>query len=421
MKIGRCFLNVLWLGIASTAAAQSPQPAKSSQYLGAGSCAAAACHNNPKSSIGSEHTTWITRDPHARAYESLFNDVSKRIQKNLKTTAPAHEDARCLKCHVALGYDSAQPPPEAPYFKTDGVSCESCHGPAKKWLGLHHLDAWQAKSPSEKNLLGMNDTQSIAGRAQTCVKCHVGAAGMEVDHDLIAAGHPWLHFEFSAFHAHLPRHWPDAKDRDPARHPRGRADFEARVWLTGQFATAHAALELLADRAADRKKPWPEFAEHACSACHRELGVRTTSVRKPGSLPWDETTLLAGLTKDQRLTRALTEIHETMNGPSWRDRTRVAEAARRAAEALQPFLSDTSEPPVNTFLETLLSRKARAGITQDALGLMAFDRTRRDLRLPLPELFASKLSDFADRLDPAPSYEPVAIRVRLTAFKSTVR
>src|SRR5262249_53265920 len=44
------------------------------QLQGVGSCSAASCHgyNGPKGSKGSEYTTWVTHDPHARAYSVLF-------------------------------------------------------------------------------------------------------------------------------------------------------------------------------------------------------------------------------------------------------------------------------------------------------------------------------------------------------------
>jgi hypothetical protein len=241
--------------------------ATSHQFVGAGSCAAAACHNADfrHGPAGSEYTTWITRDPHQKAYEVLFDGLAKKIQKNLHSKVDAHEDRRCLACHAAPEYAEEKPPSAPGYFKTDGVSCEACHGPAKVWIARHHLDEWQTKSPEEKQRYGMTDTRSLAGRAQVCVRCHVGTSKMDVDHDLIAAGHPRLNFEFAAFHAHMPRHWPDAKDRA------GKPDFEARVWAVGQLVTAHAALRLLAGRAEEEKRPWLEFAEHDCLACHHNL------------------------------------------------------------------------------------------------------------------------------------------------------
>src|SRR5205823_4821454 len=131
-----------------------------------------------------------------------------------------------------------------------------------------------------------------------CVDCHVGKPGSDVNHDLIAAGHPWLKFEFSAFHAHYPKHWDDAKDRDPAKDPRGGKDFELRAWAAGQLVSAEAALNLLAERADEEKKhPWPEFAEYDCFACHHDLKAKSSHQqryleqagnKKPGELVWGD-------------------------------------------------------------------------------------------------------------------------------------
>src|SRR6516162_11042946 len=175
-------LYLWWQGapsFADTKPKAAPVPGSSPAphvFMGAGSCAAAACHNGnfAHGGTGSEYTTWITRDPHAKAYEVLFADAAKGMQKHLKGAVPAHEDRRCLQCHVAPGYDAAKHPS---YFPTDGVSCESCHGPAQKWLNLHHLDAWQSLDRAAKKALGMNDTRALWGRAQVCTPCHVGTAG----------------------------------------------------------------------------------------------------------------------------------------------------------------------------------------------------------------------------------------------------
>src|SRR5262249_55514821 len=57
---------------------------------------------------------------------------------------------------------------------------------------------------------------------------------------------------------------------DRARDP----DYEARAWELGQALSAKAALKLLAARAHGAEsgsKPWPEFAEYDCYACHQQL------------------------------------------------------------------------------------------------------------------------------------------------------
>src|SRR5205807_1861790 len=85
--------------------------------------------------------------------------------------------------------------------------------------------------------------------AETCVGCHVGSPAVpafpgarDVNHDLIAAGHPRLNFEFAAFLFNLPRHWNEEK-KTPS------PGAEGGTWVVGQAITAKAALELLAHRA----------------------------------------------------------------------------------------------------------------------------------------------------------------------------
>ena len=400
------------------------------QYVGAGSCAAAACHNGhfTNGNTSSEYTLWVTRDPHARAYESLFDERSKLIQKNLQRSTFAHEDSRCLKCHVAPDFDASLEK-KAPYYRTDGVSCESCHGAAEHWLNVHHLTAWKNMSQAEKKRQGMRDTQSLAGRAQLCVTCHVGVPGMDVDHDLIAAGHPRLHFEFAAFHAFMPRHWPDAKDRD----------FEARTWLTGQLVAAQASLELLADRAGDLKKPWPEFAEHDCAACHQNLqfsGVRQQKGfgnRQPGALPWGHSVSLTH--------RALRTIQEpgdiqfaTLVGKLQQamdtgrpNRNDLTLNARGAAARLKPWITKLDQQPLDlkemtTQLSFVLTKESQIGnpsadeITQLYLGLAAlvaneermFPDSSQKQRIHVPR---------TPGLGAQRSYDPGAIRHRLLELK----
>src|SRR5262245_21136803 len=67
------------------------------------SCASMACHhfNGSKGDWRSEYSTWIGHDPHARAYEVLFDKRSKQMVKNLyghKTLDDAHpeRDKLCL-------------------------------------------------------------------------------------------------------------------------------------------------------------------------------------------------------------------------------------------------------------------------------------------------------------------------------------
>jgi hypothetical protein len=261
---------------AAEAAADQPAHVMSPLPLqGAISCASMACHNGfgPTGSKGSEYTTWIGgEDKHTTAYQVLFNERSQRIERNLGNQKKATEDALCLNCHVHP-QAGTMPRETLASVKGDGVSCESCHGAAGRWRTEHYLAGWQQKSIEEKKAYGMQPTKDLVERAKACAVCHVGDGVRDVNHDLIAAGHPRLNFEFAAFHDLVPKHWDEAAEK------RTYPDFEARIWVLGQLASAQAALELLAYRAENQQrpmdtrlsKPWPEFAEYQCYSCHHDL------------------------------------------------------------------------------------------------------------------------------------------------------
>jgi hypothetical protein len=343
-----------------------PPNAASAQFQlqGAGSCAAAACHNADLLAGPGRHEYRLAIEPdpanpsrlkdrHAQAYAVLLEERSQQIARKLhpgKHDARAETDALCVKCHVHPDFhpDYAQTPVQriegvSTFRAEEGVSCEACHGAAKPWLSTHLSADWK-----EQLANGHSDTRTLLGRIRVCAACHVGTHGMEVDHDLIAAGHPRLSFEFSSFHALLHKHWNHAKDTDPAADARGRPDFEARAWLLGQVVTAQVSLELLADRADEKHGgSWPEFAEHDCAACHHALDPKSGpqergfEKRRPGVMPQNRWYLAMlpqaleglGVPADKNLIAILDEIRDGLETLSPK-RKPVAEKARQAATLL---------------------------------------------------------------------------------------
>lgn len=258
-----------------------------SQYAGVHSCSGLGCHGALQASSSgiklNESTVWAGEDHHARAYAALTGERGQRIGKNLGVDA-AHE-VQCLACHVTpqLAKEIAKTPGVHPRANS-GVSCEACHGPAAvpgaSWLTEHTRQPWK-DNKIDKKPYQMVDLADVKVEAATCVGCHVGApkdpeAGIperDLNHDLMAAGHPRLTFELTAFLENMPPHWQE----------KGK-DHEARSWAVGQVATAKAAVALLEHRAKhakDNKAPWPEFAEANCFSCH--AGLRVPSWRREGS------------------------------------------------------------------------------------------------------------------------------------------
>jgi len=161
---------------------------------GAGSCAAAACHNGngPKGTKGSEYTTWVVHDPHACAVEVLYGKRSLQIEKKRKHPPEVEEDhperdPLCLSCHVQpgiepIGKGGTKLRRGELYSYEDGVSCEACHGAADGWLTDHYTAEWRRhnNTPEKKKAKGMHNTKDLRLRAELCVRCHVGAGGRAI-------------------------------------------------------------------------------------------------------------------------------------------------------------------------------------------------------------------------------------------------
>lgn len=101
-------------------------------YIGAAKCK--MCHNKPTS--GEQYKKW-SEGPHAKAFETL-PEADRTNEK-------------CLKCHTTPTLE-----------KSEGVSCEACHGPGSKYKAPAIMKD-QAKS-IENGLIVPDEA--------LCKKCH---------------------------------------------------------------------------------------------------------------------------------------------------------------------------------------------------------------------------------------------------------
>jgi Cytochrome c554 and c-prime len=345
---------------ADSAATDTAEPIK---YIGPGSCAATSCHGSVKPIAGSrvlqnEYSIWILQDKHSRAYQALTGEIGERMARILKLGNKAEEAPKCLVCHALY----TTPEQRGRSFEiAEGVSCESCHGPASAWLGPHTTRDW----PHEKSVaLGMHDTRDVIRRTQKCLECHLGTKEKFVDHEMIAAGHPDLYFELDSFSAVMPRHWKVPRESAPGKPVEEAAWSGVRDWSTGQAVQLSASMHRLAWRArgerADKKDPWPEYAELSCFACHHSLGAAKDSWRqehgyegrRPGDPAWNASRyavfrLLAkqiDSANAQELDRQLLTVSAEMSKLN-PDRRIVAEAAAAAAPLAQRIAERLSTMP----------------------------------------------------------------------------
>jgi hypothetical protein len=262
--------------------AQTVEPPK---YTGPGSCASPSCHGGVQvrtdtSVQQNEYSTWVVKDKHAHAFAVLTNPVATRMTRILgpEKLGSVRADAapKCLACH-ALSVPEAER--ARTFDSTDGVSCESCHGPASNWLGPHTTKGWT----HERSIAaGMRDLRDPVRRAENCLTCHLGSPDKAVDHEMIAAGHPDLYFELASFTAAMPRHW---KDED--------SWADVRMLAAGQAVQLREQFQRVARNA--QGSTWPEFGDLDCFACHHSLTNAENSWRqeqgyagrKAGNPPWN--------------------------------------------------------------------------------------------------------------------------------------
>lgn len=128
--------------------------AQNFKYIGAPKCK--MCHNKPPK--GEQYNKWM-EGPHANAMKTLASPEAKKIATE-KGIADPTTDAACIKCHSTIGHVDAKL--KGTLKITEGVSCESCHGPGSMYKGA---------SVMKKRELSMQKGL-ILPTEEVCITCH---------------------------------------------------------------------------------------------------------------------------------------------------------------------------------------------------------------------------------------------------------
>jgi hypothetical protein len=204
-----------------------------SRFVGAADCSSSGCHGGAGRDQN-QYLIWSRRDPHSqRPFATLTTARSRQIADALQIKDPL-TDSRCISCHAPL--QEVAPVLRADSVKpSEGVSCESCHGPAELWLRSHTRKDW---THADRTFAGMRDLKNLYVRGNTCVACHQTVAV-----PLLKAGHPELIFELDGQCVSQPRHWRETSGTNGAQ-----------VWLVGQaVALRELSWQLSQETQADEK------------------------------------------------------------------------------------------------------------------------------------------------------------------------
>jgi hypothetical protein len=291
-------------------------------YLGEIHCR--HCHGGAEWSHMEQYPIWSQKDPHSRSFASLDNPLSREIASLMGL--PEGQQAKwekCVRCHVA------QPVAELRgdhYRIEEGISCEGCHGPAERWIVPHVLfDATHSSNVAH----GMIDLKDLRVRTEVCLRCH-----SNLDHEIVAAGHPDLSFELLHYSFWQPPHW-NYREASPMEY-----------WFVGQSEGLVKALEDLA--MSDRDPTTGDlfhieaFEKESCFGCHNKLSQdrwrkveALSSVFLPASeiLGSDELSTPLGATVSQ-----LRELMSSTDPSSKKSLWTLANRARDQAVALSEQL-----------------------------------------------------------------------------------
>jgi hypothetical protein len=227
-----------------------PQEKNAYKFAGIAGCSTKDCHGAEaaKGSPGlNEYAVWKKEDPHSKTFTTLYKGPSKAMGKAMGI-AKVTDSPRCVNCHSRI-VPAEQVMPGAKWALANGVSCEVCHGPGEKWFEPHATPKEKDWSHAKSVSLGMIDLRSLPVWAKECASCH-----LQIEPDLVAAGHPKLMFELVDYNARTGAHWKTEK------HPSMEAGFDARAWTVGQLVSLAEATRNLAKRQ-DAKAPEERLKE----------------------------------------------------------------------------------------------------------------------------------------------------------------
>jgi hypothetical protein len=251
-------------------------------YMGVASCGGTTCHGRSEGDgpVVRQDEIMLWQDPstaagaHSRAYAVLQDPRSQVIAQRLGI-GEASRAPMCLGCHA-----TPPGPRGARFQQTDGIGCESCHGPASGWLSSHYAVGGTHANNVSRGLIPLENPRA---RAAICLDCHFGSAdeGQFVTHRIMAAGHPRISFELDLFTTLQQHHQEDADYRNR----KGVID-SVRMWAVGQSMALERSLSLFASPSRGTEGIFPEFYFFDCHSCHRRISdepnFRPTAVANPG-------------------------------------------------------------------------------------------------------------------------------------------
>ncbi len=379
------------------------------------SCATSTCHGGIEGrgpAWNHSLSTWMARDPHAGAGSLLRDSDSRAIVERLAAGAaddPVAYDnvlrTRCISCHT-----SATPEDCQAIGKLDdsllhrGVNCQSCHGSAGKWLEPHLRIDWSGpEGSSRRPACGIRNRSSVAHRP-ACDATSARAAKTDLirdmNHDLIAAGHPALRFDLLIYNDNLPKHWDSESEVGAAVRgiggsrssswPRRQPGGGCLLWHRSALVTTFAIVPRCLGPNYPITIALPVTSRCRFVSTHlppRATGQMKSPLHVSDGLPvWNSWHTIGNELEIRGNRRAL-----EMLSPHRSDPAQIASLAEQIADRFRQKASDRSAPPLTAAqisqaaqqaidaVRTQLQQSAPVDWHQAAIQYLELDAAARDL------------------------------------------
>jgi Cytochrome c554 and c-prime len=129
------------------------------KYVGATTCVG-ACHKSENQ--GKQYDIW-KGTKHSEAFKTLQTPLADSFARQRGYSTPAAETPQCVKCHV-LGKDIVEAELSPTFDKTEGVQCETCHGPGSEYRKLAIMK--DREKATQNGLIIHNEGELF------CIHCH---------------------------------------------------------------------------------------------------------------------------------------------------------------------------------------------------------------------------------------------------------
>jgi excinuclease UvrABC ATPase subunit len=129
------------------------------KYVGVNTCVG-ACHN--KEDQGDQLLIW-KESAHSKAFLNLQTEAADSIARSRGYLTAAAETPQCVRCHL-LGTDTDESLLLGSFDKSQGVQCESCHGPGSEYKKLSVM--------KDKDKAMSNGLILHSEKEKFCIQCH---------------------------------------------------------------------------------------------------------------------------------------------------------------------------------------------------------------------------------------------------------